>query len=174
MEKIDINLQTKVAEMLNDYPQLEEVLFQLSPAFAKLKNPILRKTVARVATLKQVSEIAGLDPAKMISTLRKGANLDSPNLSYEETNITNSVQQPEWVSSKTVIEIFDVSPIINAGQSPMKQIIDKAQSLKGGQILKLLSPFVPTPIIELLQTKGYICWSRSENTPIETYITNKN
>ena len=31
----------------------------MSPAFEKLKNPILRKTVARVATLAQVAVVGG-------------------------------------------------------------------------------------------------------------------
>jgi hypothetical protein len=45
-----ITPQTKVGELLDAYPELESILFELSPAFAKLKNPILRKTVARIAT----------------------------------------------------------------------------------------------------------------------------
>ena len=38
-----ISPQTKVGELLDAYPELEKVLFELSPAFSKLKNPILRK-----------------------------------------------------------------------------------------------------------------------------------
>ena len=166
--QLDINLQTKVAEMLDHYPQLEEVLLELSPSFAKLKNPILRKTIARVATLKQISEIAGLNPGEMISTLRKGANLCPANIDSEE--VYNFSLQPEWVNEKIVIETFDVCTILNEGKSPMKQIIEKSQSLKTEQILKIVTPFVPSPIIDILKSKEYKCWSKSNNNLIETYI----
>ena len=52
--KITISPKTKVGELLDAYPELENVLMAMSPAFEKLKNPILRKTVAKVATLQQV------------------------------------------------------------------------------------------------------------------------
>ena len=41
-----ITPETKVGELLTHYPELEELLLQFSPAFATLKNPILRRTVA--------------------------------------------------------------------------------------------------------------------------------
>lgn len=53
---MEINLQTKVAELLGAYPQLEEQLLKLSPTFAKLKNPILRRTVAKVTSLQQAAK----------------------------------------------------------------------------------------------------------------------
>lgn len=169
MEKqLDINLQTKVAEMLDHYPQLEEVLLELSPSFAKLKNPILRKTIAKVATLKQISEIAKLDPGEMISTLRKGANLCPANTTMSEVDKFTS--QPEWVDENIISDTFDACLILNEGKSPMKQIIDKSQLLDTGQILKLITPFIPSPIIDILKNKGYRCWSKSDNNLIVTYI----
>lgn len=169
--QLDINLQTKVAEMLDYYPQLEEVLLELSPSFAKLKNPILRKTIARIATLKQISEIAKLDPGEMISTLRRHANLCAPNV--ESIELSNFAPQPEWIDENRVIKTFDVCPILNEGKSPMKQIIDETHSLGTGQILKLITPFVPSPIIDILEKKGNRCWSKSENNLIITYIIKK-
>lgn len=172
MEKLpDINLQTKVAEMLDHYPQLEEILLELSPSFAKLKNPILRKTIAKVATLKQISELAGLNPGEMISTLRKHANLCSEDVKSEGFN--NFYPQPEWVNEDLVIETFDVCPILNDDKSPMKLIIEKSQSLDQYQILKIITPFIPSPIIEILEKKEYKCWSKPENNLIETYIIKK-
>ena len=41
--------------LLEHCPELEDELLALSPAFAKLKNPILRRTVAKVATLCQAA-----------------------------------------------------------------------------------------------------------------------
>ncbi|MCX8160736.1 MAG: DUF438 domain-containing protein [Candidatus Saccharicenans sp.] len=53
---MELNEKTSLYSLLKEYPFLLDFLVGLSPAFEKLKNPILRKTVARLATLKQVSE----------------------------------------------------------------------------------------------------------------------
>ncbi len=53
--KPSITPNMKVAEFLKHYPELESVPINMAPAFAKLKNPVLRKTVARVATLGQAA-----------------------------------------------------------------------------------------------------------------------
>ncbi|MFH0843803.1 MAG: DUF1858 domain-containing protein [Bacteroidota bacterium] len=48
-----ITPKTKVLQLIETFPELEEVLINAVPAFEKLKNPVLRKTVARIATLQQ-------------------------------------------------------------------------------------------------------------------------
>ena len=52
-----ITPDSKVGALLQEFPQLEEVLMRMSPAFGHLRNPILRKTVAKVATLRQIAKI---------------------------------------------------------------------------------------------------------------------
>ena len=42
-ERIDITAQTKVAELLKDYPELEQALIEQAPMFAKIQNPVLQK-----------------------------------------------------------------------------------------------------------------------------------
>lgn len=44
--KLYITPETKLKDILDTYPELERVLLEISPAFAKLQNPLLRKTVA--------------------------------------------------------------------------------------------------------------------------------
>jgi hypothetical protein len=72
-ENLVISPKTKVGELLDTYPQLESVLLDLSPAFARLKNPILRKTVARIATLQQAAVVGGLKTDELVNRLRKEA-----------------------------------------------------------------------------------------------------
>jgi len=58
-EPLTITPETKLGELLERYPQLEQTLLDHSPAFAKLKNPLLRRTVAKVATLQRWHRWAG-------------------------------------------------------------------------------------------------------------------
>jgi DUF438 domain-containing protein len=54
--KIDKN--TKILELINKNPNLIDVLVAMSPEFKKLKNPILRKTLGRFATLEHAAEMS--------------------------------------------------------------------------------------------------------------------
>lgn len=58
--RVDITPNTKVSELLRDYPELEEKLQQLSSAFAALKNPVLKRTVAKVTLLQQAAKVGGV------------------------------------------------------------------------------------------------------------------
>lgn len=50
-----ITPKTKVLQLIETYPQLEELLIEMVPTFEKLKNPVLRRTVAKIATLQQAA-----------------------------------------------------------------------------------------------------------------------
>ncbi len=158
---MEINLQTKVAALLEAYPVLEETLLELSPAFAKLRNPMLRRTIAKIATLQQAAQIAGISPAEMIQTLRKAAGLidsDIPDVIDKDADME---VQPAWFSKEKITIRFDASPFIDSGQSPMQEIIRLSGSLKENEIMELNAPFKPVPIIDLLKSKGFRAWSSS-------------
>ena len=65
--KIDAN--TKIDDLLKEYPFLEEVLIRLSPKFKSLKNPIMRKTIGKVATLGKVAGVGGLDVNNFLAAI---------------------------------------------------------------------------------------------------------
>ena len=56
--KLDKN--TKITDLLEENPGLIDVLVKLSPEFKKLKNPLLRKTIGRFATLHHAAETSGI------------------------------------------------------------------------------------------------------------------
>ena len=72
-----ITPKTKVGELLDAYPELEPVLMNLAPAFKKLKNPVLRKTVGKVATLQQAASLGGIQVTEIINTLRAEVGQES-------------------------------------------------------------------------------------------------
>lgn len=169
-DQLNINLQTKVGEMLDAYPQLEDILLNISPAFAKLKNPILRRTVARVVSLRQAAETAKVDVGEMISALRKAVGQDIIDVTLKEGDLCSEAS-PRWKFRQDDISIsFDAIDIINGGNSPMKEILAKAGQLDDTQVMELITPFVPQPIIELLNTKDYKCQYDKRGDKIYTYI----
>jgi hypothetical protein len=153
-QKITITPKTKVGELLDNFPELEKVLMEMSPAFEKLKNPILRKTVAKVATLQQVAAVGGLKVDDIVNRLRREAGQTETNEQGTDSEYL-STGTPEWFLENKIIARMDASPVINSGGSPMNEILSQTNLLKAGEIFELKTPFIPAPIIDMLRKKGF-------------------
>jgi len=70
MKTLIITPKTKIYDLLEAYPQLEDPLITAAPQFKKLKNPILRRTIARVTTLSQAATIGGIRVEDLVNALR--------------------------------------------------------------------------------------------------------
>jgi uncharacterized protein (DUF2249 family) len=69
------------------------------------------------------------------------------------------------------IEI-DVRPLIEAGIEPRPQLFEAVQRLAPGQRLSVLSPFVPSPLIERLRSDGFtVTLARRADGAWETRFT---
>ncbi len=168
-KKLIISPKTKIGELLEAYPHLEAVLIEMSPVFEKLKNPILRKTVGRVATIQQVSVVGGIPVEKIVNRLRAETG-QSEEMESEELVTNNPGQTPSWFDEKKIRAIYDASPVINAGDSPMSEILQKSNSLASGEILELQTPFIPAPILDMLKNKNFLTWSVQKGDSVFNYI----
>ncbi|WP_108822292.1 DUF1858 domain-containing protein [Dysgonomonas sp. Marseille-P4361] len=165
---MDITLETKVADLLKYYPEVETKLLELSPVFSKLKNPVLRRTVARVTSLQQAAGVAGISPAKLIQELRFAAGLSTYNLESKGGDEDDQKEPPAWFDRESIKTIFDVRPIIESGKSPMQEILKLSSGLNRVEILQLITSFKPVPIIDILKQKGFKIWTKED----ETFILN--
>jgi hypothetical protein len=69
----------KVATLLQDYPELEEALIEIAPPFRKLRNPVLRRSVAKVTSLRQAAAVAQIDVSDLVrSCERQPGSPNSP------------------------------------------------------------------------------------------------
>ena len=165
---LNINSQTKIGELLEVYPQLEDTLLALSPSFAKLKNPILRKTIGRIASLRQVADIGNIEIGELVNTLRKAIGEDTIDTSIPTEN--SSEMKPKWIDESELAITFDATEIIESGGNPMSEIIAQAKSLSHNQTMLLITPFKPIPILEILEVKNYQTWSYEVDNKIYSYI----
>jgi hypothetical protein len=164
-----ISPKTKVGELLDAYPQLENVLLELSPAFAKLKNPILRKTVGRIATLQQAAAVGGLKTDELVNRLRKEAGQDE--LAGEtggESYLLDTA--PDWFNDSKITIHYDASPVISSGGSPLQEILSLSGKLSPGEILQVTTPFVPAPVIDMLRGKGLRVFSMQKENRVVTFF----
>ena len=68
---MQISAKTKINDLLNSYPDLVDFFIGKSPKFKHLKNPMMRKTIGKVATLKQVAEMGDLDLELLLNEIEK-------------------------------------------------------------------------------------------------------
>jgi hypothetical protein len=59
-KEVEITSQTKVTELLEQFPEVEETFIAKAPPFKKLRHSVLRRSVAKVASLRQVASVGAL------------------------------------------------------------------------------------------------------------------
>ena len=157
MDPLIITPKTKIHDLLEAYPDLEETLIQAAPPFRKLKNPILRKTIARVTSLSQAAIIGGVKVEELINTLREAAGQQ---LQHHDTEAVPSYHfdKPHWFTPDTVYRSINISDMLNAGEQPVHEVLSALKQLRNEEILEIYAPFIPAPIIDKAVGLGYDYW----------------
>jgi hypothetical protein len=164
MSGLIISPMTKVAELIEAYPQLEEALVHLVPAFEKLRNPVLRRTVARITTLQQASAIGGVRVEDLVNRLRKEVGQDS--ITGADAAAYNT-RQPAWYAAERVVAGLDARPMLAAGEQPVAQAIADLDVLQPGDIYRLVAPFLPAPLVDKATSLGVSHWITQQD---ELYV----
>src|SRR5690349_24242332 len=99
-----IGPETTVGALLEAYPELESVLVGMAPAFAKLRNPVVRRSVAKVATLEQAAKIGGISLQAMILRLRNVTGQSVPDLPVFQPGQDSDGDDASWLTSSRVVE----------------------------------------------------------------------
>ena len=167
--KPSITPETKVGALLRDFPELEDVLIDVSPAYRALKNPILRRTVAKVANLRQVAKVGGVPLGALITRLRTTVG-QSP-LPDEAQSPAGAAARPSWAQEQTVTAGFDARVFIEEGGHPLERVMEDLGKLPAGEVYGLTTPFQPEPLIDLAKRKGFEAFSLWESTDlVRTYF----
>ena len=167
----DISPATKVATLLRDYPHLEELLISMSPAFVKLRNPVLRRSVARVAALNQAASVGRLDPKEFVNELRVAAGLE-PLTDPDIAEVDYFGPEPDWFDRDAVTVVVredDLDPDV----MPINPVLRLVRDLRAGEILELVASHLPAPGIDILRRKGYRTWTVDDEGGTYTFITPK-
>jgi DUF438 domain-containing protein len=137
---MNIGPKTKIDELLKKYPFLLDFLAGLSPRYAKLKNPVMRKTIGRVANLQQVAGFGEMALAELLPKVQA----EIKRIAGEEVAIETGLAAPEPISAK------------EARQEVLKDIIRELHD--GGNLedqkkrfAELIKDIRPTEISEMEQ-----------------------
>lgn len=161
---LEINPSVTVHKLLEAYPELEEVLIGIAPPFKKLKNPLLRKTVAKVATIKHIASVGGVPLDKLIAQLREAVGQSESTESYDDQDYFG--KQPDWFSPDKVVLTFDEDKVEDKDKMTLVFILKEAKQVNKGEIIELITSFLPAPGIDILKSKGYSAWTLRESDDV--------
>ena len=172
---LTINANTKIATILKAHPDALEAIISISPAFNKLRNPLLRKLMAGRASISMASKIGGCSANDFFKKLEPLGFIIDRQTATVETEKTNHV--PEFFKNikPEQLLILDVRPIIETGKDPLTIILESIKAISKNQVLKLINSFEPVPLIQLLSKQGfeYYIETVDDNTVI-TYLLKPN
>ena len=165
----EITMSTTVAELLNNYEGMKDILIEINPKFKKLNNPVLRRTLAKVATVKQAAIVGGMKPEELLNKLREKVG-QKPLKTFSKTE-EPTLKTNEEIAKKIPKESIDANRLLNEDKNPLAVVFNKIKSYNEGEVIKITSDFKPEPLIEEFTKKGYnvFCKELSEKE-FETYI----
>jgi uncharacterized protein (DUF2249 family) len=152
----------KISEVLRRHPETLDVLIETSPAFAKLRNPVMRKVQSRLVTVAQAAGIAGIEPAALTRRLNQAAGITAADDEAAAPVATVVAAKPEWVETAPIAAELDVRPMLERGEEPFKAIMAAARQVPIGQVLQLIAGFEPLPLYDALAKQGFSRWTEHD------------
>ena len=113
----EITLDTKIADLLNDYEGMKDILISINPKFKKLNNPVLRRTLAKLAGVKQAAIVGGMEPMDLLNQLRVAVGQEPLSSSDEQTQ-PQIKEAPEWIKNEP-LEVLDANELLDSEENPL-------------------------------------------------------
>jgi uncharacterized protein (DUF2249 family) len=152
-----------VARLLEEHPELVEVLAGYHAHFKQLRNRLLRRVMAPRVTVAQAARMAGVPADELLSVLRRAAGeTEAPHLEPPHLEAPH----PEGGPPPALADVpearrvqLDVREDIRGGQEPFARIMAAVKALGSDQALELRAPFEPIPLYDVLGKRGLAHWT---------------
>jgi TusA-related sulfurtransferase len=150
---VQIDPETKVGDLLEAYPEAEEILIGIAPRFKALRNPVLRRTVARVTTLEQAAKVGGLPVRELVMKLREELGVGGSAIEVSESD--GAEERPDWVDEVDPALTIDAQKLLDEGKTPVSEVSVALAGMSPGEALLVTASFHPAPLIDTLRSKGH-------------------
>jgi hypothetical protein len=159
MSQLVITPETRVGDLLEACPEAEEILIGIAPRFKALKNPVLRRTVARVATLEQAARVADMPVNELVRALRAALGHETGPATGPAGDGVGEGEAPGWVAGGAVVS-FDADALLARGETPVGKVGAALAGMAAGEALLIRSTFQVAPLIDAMRAKGHAVFSR--------------
>ena len=154
-----VTAETTIARALAADPDLVDRLVAFNPVFRKLRNPILRRTMAKLASFADAARVAGV-PLEALLDVANGASPSAQSPAAPTGAIASPTPvdaKPDWVVAldPAAAARLDVRPLLSSGEDPFAKIMGVVAKLAPNAVLVLDAPFDPVPLRRVLAGKGF-------------------
>jgi len=149
----EITLDTKIATLLSDYDDMKNILIEINPKFKKLNNPVLRRTLAKIAGVRQAAVVGGMDPLDLLNQLRVAVG-QRPVEKLGEQPSTETKEAPEWVNAEPK-QVLDANEILDRDGNPLVELHKGLKSIQQGEFIVIKADFQPEPLIDEMVKSGH-------------------
>lgn len=158
-----------VARLLDEHPELVEVLAGYHAHFEQFRNRLLRRV-----TVAQAARIAGVPAAELLGVLRRAVGEGegpAPARAPEAGSPVPAEARGEGGRPCPLGDLpearrvhLDVREDIRRGQEPFARIMAAVKALGPDQALVLRTPFEPIPLYDVLGKRGLDHWTERRAT----------
>jgi len=166
---MEITAKTKIADLLAAYPNLEEQIINIAPPFKNLTNPVLRRTVGKLADLEKAAQIGGVQVLVLVNTLR--AAVGQHELQGGKEIVKVSLENvPVWITGEPTY-IVDGVQMLSEGVHPLNKVNELMHSMPAGAYLVLYTNFKPLPLIEAMEKQKYPVYYKTDTNDAQKHLT---
>jgi uncharacterized protein (DUF2249 family) len=167
-----INRHTKISVLIKNNQGAIEAIASINPHFNKLRNPILRRVLAPRVTIADAARIGKCTVKDMMDALESiGFEVEDTVAQLANTDASINISVVPSTVDVSKLRVLDVRPILDSGKDPFKRIMEEVSHLPEGHTLEVINSFEPTPLIRILEKKGYKSHVRSEDDMVITSFT---
>lgn len=171
---MEITSKSKLFEVLEAYPFLEAQIINIAPPFQNLKNPVLRRTVGKLATLETVAQIGGMDVTRLVNTLRRAVGQDELETDISHLSVIEvpalAEDDPPWIAGEPQF-IVNGTALLQRGEVPLAKVNGLLNQLDPDRFILLFTDFEPTPIIDAMQKQNRRIYHRVSSDNENQHLT---
>jgi uncharacterized protein (DUF2249 family) len=154
---------TPISDILRFKPEALEAILALSPLFQELHNPLLPRVLASGTTVGQAAAIVGCSVEDFYHALGPlGYTIPVLDPYGEEKSAAHEPapnSRPIWLDNNRALRYFDVRLLLEKGRETTGAVLQEIQTLAPDEVLCVITPFVPLPLIALLTRRGFHHWT---------------
>ena len=171
--------RTKVADAIDRYPDLKNVLIEISPKFKRIRNPLIFRLVSKWATFSDVARMGNVSICELLHRINRTIGKErelfekAPECikEIEGEGVEKEETKPEWVENANQVLVYDVR---NRDDFFMEEILNAAKTLKKGHVLKVINSFSPIPLYNMLSELNYEVFIEKESVEkFNLYVNGK-
>ncbi len=107
---------------------------------------------------------------ELVNTLRAAVGQDPIGAEAVGETVSYFGTEPEWFDTGRVVGSIDQREM-DPNVMTINPLITRASKMQEGEMLELVTTFLPAPGIDLMRSRGFAAWSLEQGPLVKTYFS---